>query len=256
MIGSLGYYCSKLLSAAAPFPVNAVEFDGTNDYMINTTATIADSASGIFSGWYNFNAGGDESVQPLCYAGDGTNRIEIDRWTGAADSEKFRVVLASSGANLVIAGSDTKFNSTDGWAHFLIAWELDVTPVFQMYVNDVEDLASGATIIEGLVDHSVCDYAIGTRSITTAANLFNGCQSEVYFNTDEYIDISIESNRRKFISAAGKPVDLGSDGSTPTGAAPSFYLNGDSTNFQTNQGDEGNFTVTGALTNCASAPSD
>jgi hypothetical protein len=67
----------------------------------------------------------------------------------------------------------------------------------------------------------------------------------------EFLDISVEANRRKFINAAGDPVDLGSDGSTPTSTAPIVYQNGDFTNFETNQGTGGNFTVTGALTTCS-----
>lgn len=56
--------------------------------------------------------------------------------------------------------------------------------------------------------------------------------------------------------ATGKPVDLGADGSTPTGTAPGVYLTGGAATFATNLGTAGSFAVTGTLTNAASSPSD
>jgi hypothetical protein len=54
--------------------------------------------------------------------------------------------------------------------------------------------------------------------------------ADVYFAPGQFLDLSIPGNVAKFISA-GKPVDLGSDGSTPTGIAPLVFLSGDVTMF-------------------------
>jgi len=59
---------------------------------------------------------------------------------------------------------------------------------------------------------------------------------------------------QKFRSAGGKPVSLGSDGSTPTGTAPTVYLKNPFGTFQNNLGGGGNFTVTGTLADDASIP--
>jgi len=56
--------------------------------------------------------------------------------------------------------------------------------------------------------------------------------------------------------ATGKPVDLGPNGSTPTGSAPSLFFSGNATSFATNQGTGGAFTLTSALTNATTSPSD
>jgi hypothetical protein len=64
------------------------------------------------------------------------------------------------------------------------------------------------------------------------------------------------STRRKLIDASGKPVDLGSDGSIPTGTAPSVFLSGNASSFSTNKGTGGAFTTTGTLTDATSSPSD
>ena len=71
---------------------------------------------------------------------------------------------------------------------------------------------------------------------------------------DSFIDFSNATNRQKFYSSGGDAVDLGSDGSTPTGSAPLVYLHLDSgetgNNFASNAGTGGDLSVTaGALTN-------
>lgn len=76
----------------------------------------------------------------------------------------------------------------------------------------------------------------------------------------QFIDFSIEANRRKFISAEGKPVDLGADGSTPTGTAPAIFFRRDpsaaASTFANNLGTGGAFAITGTLTNADTSPSD
>ena len=70
---------------------------------------------------------------------------------------------------------------------------------------------------------------------------------------------SVVANRRKYITATVKPVDLGSDGSNP-GSQPIVYLsvrsNDAATVFATNKGTGGNFSITGALALAATSPSD
>jgi hypothetical protein len=61
----------------------------------------------------------------------------------------------------------------------------------------------------------------------------------------------------KFRTADGKPVDLGADGSTPTGTAPQIFRTGDATAFLINVGSGGgtNDAYTGP-TDAATSPSD
>jgi len=53
---------------------------------------------------------------------------------------------------------------------------------------------------------------------------FAGAIAELYYAPNQFIDFDIESNRRLFLNADGTPVDLGADGSTPTGSKPITYL--------------------------------
>jgi hypothetical protein len=84
--------------------------------------------------------------------------------------------------------------------------------------------------------------------------------AELYFAPGQYLDFSTESNRRKFITAIGTPMDLGSDGSAPTGTAPLVYQRlaaGETVaNFATNRGTSDDFSIIGTLVTGSSSPSD
>jgi len=82
-------------------------------------------------------------------------------------------------------------------------------------------------------------------------NRYIGGMSNFYFSTT-YTDFSVEANRREFVDALGKPVEL--DPALVSAAA--VYLEGDYTAFGVNSGPGGNFTVNGALTAASTSPSD
>jgi hypothetical protein len=66
----------------------------------------------------------------------------------------------------------------------------------------------------------------------------------------------MQANRRLFISATGKPVSLGANGSTPFGTQPAIYLGNPLATWHTNLGAGGGFNVTGgALTAASTSPS-
>lgn len=75
--------------------------------------------------------------------------------------------------------------------------------------------------------------------------------------TPGFVDLTLVSNRRKFISAGGGAQDLGSDGSAPFGAAPVVFLTRTTTpaTFAANSGRGGAFVIAnGTLAAGADAP--
>jgi hypothetical protein len=237
-----------IAAGGAGFTVNAVDFDGTNDFLTRGAGLTgaADALTGIFSAW-----------------------VRLDGGDGAA-----RVIFTSAAAGVVITvntGNKFLFTFTDvntddfsfqtvnaytagaTWRHVLASWNI-TGAVQQLYITDASDKAAGALDAIDVIDYTQTDWAVG--GTTAGGSKFNGCMAELYFAPGQFLDFSVEANRRKFISAAGKPVDLGADGSTPTGTAPLVYLNGDETTFGTNAGTGGNFTITGTLTAASTSPSD
>ena len=231
---------------------DAVTFDGTNDYLNATSITgIADSKQGTVSVWVRM--------------ADITLPITRILWFGTATPTMGITVTSVSGilsfflrnsAGTVIWNQDVGTASdytSDTWYHLCISWDLS-TLTTHMYLDDVSNKGQLHTApVNALADLTTTPYRIG--SVYDNSGKFYGDMSELYFTT-EYLDISTESNRRKFITADGKPVNLGSNGSTPTGTQPLIYFSGEASvwNAGTNKGSGGDFTMTGAVTNSTNEP--
>lgn len=232
---------------------NATNFDGTNDYMGRTSDLTgnADSKVGILSFWVDFNAG--DGVNQYVYQTNSENGINICL---RRTSNLFNLqLLDPTGASFCIdATNSTATVAASGWVHMLYSWDLAAGPAYHCYRNDADDADAAETLNNLTINYTHASHFFGAT--TTGTSKVNGCLSEIYFNTAEFLDFSIESNRRKFISSGGKPIDLGSDGSTPTGTAPIIYQPNAFGTFEQNEGTGGDFTVTGAFTDCATSPSD
>ena len=241
---------------APAFAALGFDFDGSNDWLRRngglTGAT--DDDQGILSIWFRVDAG------------DGTNRTFM---SSQAFQKQFHLLvtgfynmrLHNTAATVTLFENNSNAIPSAGanWHHILIAWDLSV-PTCQVYIDDVAGVINETCSNVGLTDHTDSDWFIGANS-NTGNIKFNGCMSEFYFNHQDLLDISVEANRRKFNdgsggSAGGKPVDIGSDGSTPTGNAAIIYMNGDGVSAGTNAGTGGNFTINGSLADCSTSPSD
>jgi hypothetical protein len=238
--------------AAGPFAANAVHFDGTNDNLLRGAQLTGavDSENILWSIWFNIT-GGDGSQMYLVHTVGGVFFLLRN------SNNKFLVRMMSASTALwqwQLDGLFTEVTDNPGWHHLLISAQFAATPIVRVYLDDnVASISESVTPIEGDIDWTVDDYAWG--STTDEATRYNGDMAEMYL-TNEYLDISVEANRRKFIDASGKPVDLGADGSLPTGTAPLVYFSGDTNSWHINKGSGGGFTETGALTDASSSPSD
>lgn len=242
---SLGFYSSGV--GEAGFSTNAVDFDGSNDYLTRGGNLTGAGGSTGFTLSFWFKPGADSTTQYIFH--NSNNRVLVMRRN---TNDLFVVIReVSSSALFVCTSTNTDLTIANGWRHVLIAGKTTAPANIDIYIDD-SDVTNAITQFTGTMAMTSSDWQVGAQS--TGANKFDGCLSEFYFNHNNYIDLTVEANRRKFIDATGNPVDLGSDGSTPTGASPILYLNGNSTNFQTNQGTGGNFSVTGALADCGDTP--
>lgn len=236
------------------FTVPAVTFDGTNDYLLRGSdyTGSADGSLGIFSGWIKFN-GGDGANQNFVHhtAGAGTvrrlstNLLEFDVFT-----------QTNSGINRLTVRSSNTYTVSGTWLHVLCSWSTNFSAgnkISHLYVNDVsdkvvfEDVGTVANI-----NYTVAEHSVGGR--VDGGGKLNGDMAQIYYAPGQFLDFSVEANRRLFISSSGGPVDLGSDGSTPTASAPILFLNGAASTFATNLGTGGGMTTNGALTNASSSP--
>jgi hypothetical protein len=245
----------SLTTAAASFSVDSAQFDGTNDYMTRGAALtgIADGKKGILSVWIRIDGG------------DGTNRNIL---VSQGLNGKLNLTLSSSNVFDLQArnAADTRilrllssntYTAGATWRNILASWDLGTAGARWLYVTDVDDTSVATFTNDTIAYTTPTNWAVGAD--TGGSGKLNACLAEFYLNTAESLDLSVTANRRKFIGATGKAINLGVDGSTPTGTAPIayFHLAAAETpaDFATNRGTGGNFTITGTLTTGSSAPS-
>lgn len=233
---------------------DAADFDGTNDILkrgANFTG-IANSKKGILSLWVRLDAVSFSAIfVGKVSSTDSKLLLAINSGTFTLD------ILRASASSTVLTLASNGSKSTGIWYHVLMAWDR-AAGVGYCYVNDVDEsnLTNGSD--ENAPYTSMVDWHVGAHVNDTLKT--DGCVADVYFAPGQYIDISVESNRRKFITADGTPAKLGATGDTPTGTAPILYSHLDdgetANNLAINRGTGGNLTVTGGLATCATSPSD
>ncbi len=228
---------SLALAAPSYYPAALGDFDGAADYLHRGSDLTGNAGGklGIVSTWLRID-GGDGSTLEILHS---TTDIQFFRNSGNV----FQIYLRDAvNAVALDLKSATIYKLGTTWRHILASWDAG-NGVSHLYVNDSED-ADEVTNADKTIDYRQPAWAIGAASGGGA--YFNGAVSETYINFAEYLDLSIEANRRKFISSTGFPVDLGPSCSTPTGTAPIVCMRERANNGGINSGTGGDFTINGA----------
>ncbi|MCP5011492.1 MAG: hypothetical protein GY942_16040 [Aestuariibacter sp.] len=143
--------------------------------------------------------------------------------------------------------------SLSTWYH--LAYSLNAaTGALNMYQNGVSVAPASPTITDATIDWSRASFGIMGKADGSGSEA-NGYIQEMWFDPSQYIDFSDSAERDKF-ALAGKPVDLGATGNTPTGTAPPIYLNKEYSTFHQNAGTGNDFTSADPLTDSGISPSD
>ena len=242
-----------MLGSGGALKCDSADFDGSNDYMTRGAdlTGIVDGKQGTFSGWVRID-GGDGVERRLLINNPLVFNVNIT--TG----NTFTVAGFNSSAIIILLlESATTYTAGATWLHVLASWDMATAGARHLYINDVDDLGSGPTFTNDTINYAgVANFAIGAATDGTAK--FNGCLAELWFHTT-YIDITNVVNRRKFITAAGKPAYLGPTGIIPLGVVPLVYQHLDVgaavATFGTNLGSGGGWTITGTLATGSTSPS-
>lgn len=225
------------------FSAPAVTFDGSNDYLSKASGPtgLADGTLGLFSVWVKI-ASNPASTHWIINGGQ-SGRFQIQILTTGQLQ-----VLGQRSTGAICLSLRTTTDICDGaWHHVLAAWDLSADANCLVYVDGADDTTL-STRTNNPIDYATGDMTIGTPTVFLAADV-----AELYFTT-EWLDLTSSANREKF-AKNGRPVKLATDGSLPTGTAPLIYLRGPASNWGTNSGSGGDFTVTGAFTDASTKPS-
>ena len=239
------------------YPVAAADFDGTNDYLTYGGGSLTGYTTnllGTFSCWVRFDGG--DGVQQRIISSFNTPTSSTPIQVQKTATNRIRVTLTdNTNAPKLEVESINPYTASATWLHILFSW---TTTSAKLYINDV-DQTSIVTQISWTTPPAMSSFSVGASSATFSYKV-NGALAEVFLQFSTFIDLTVESTRRKFISHMGKPVDLGANGSVPLGATPKVYLHltsGESAaNFATNRGSSGNLTLVGALDTASTSPSD
>jgi hypothetical protein len=239
-------------SDPAEIAVNAVDFDGTNDYLLRggDYTGAADGQVGSIAAWIKMNDG-DAAHQIIKFLGNGGDQRLIFRRSN--DGTLLLQLTNASAAVILQVRTDFLVRVADGWKCIMASWDTGVAQEAMIYLGDTAATLTVDTQIQGTLDLTIGEVSIG--AFDNGTNKLDACLAQFYFNPAKFIDFAVESNRRKFFSSGGNPVDLGADGSRPTGTAPILFLSGATASWHTNKGTGGGMTENGALTDCATSPS-
>ena len=240
------------------YTASAVHFDGASSLHIASLTASGDD-TGFFSAsvWYKLTSSPSDQIFTVdpenFYTSYGYAPGDADPVT----AKQFVLFLNDATGSTTGLNGNTSYVPISTWHNILVSAKTDFSSgnkIIQMFTDDISDLAA---------------FADNASSFTMTFNgksfWFNddggdhfvtGDFADIWIAPGQFIDFSVEANRRKFIDANGKPVDLGGDGSTPTGTAPAIFFSGDATTFATNGGTGGAFTLVGSLTDASTSPSD
>lgn len=240
-------------SSPAPYHASAVHFGGAANLHTASLTATGDS-TGFCSGsfWFkatiaNFASAMIWVVDPL---GSYTSNFQL---AASGPNGQLEPTYANATNSLsVFINAGTMAIAPSVWHNIMFSVQTNLgagSKILQLYADDA--VVTGGTVGDFgaafLMTFNGKSFYIGQD--TFGVN-FTGDMADFWMAPGVFTDWSVTANRRKFISAAGKPVD-------PSGfPASALLFSGDATTFGTNQGTGGAFTATGSLTNASTSPSD
>jgi hypothetical protein len=216
------------------FWADSAEFNGTTQYLSKASALTGAVDGKVFSFAVALKpdtVSGTHYLLNLSAAGQ--------RFAVFQTNDKVRIVGINSGGTTIFDAVTTSTTLTTGWKMLLIGINLANAGDRYIYSSNIAQTVTWTTYTDDSIEFSA-GTALTVGATATPSSFFDGRIGFLWFNT-EYIDFSQEANRLKFFDAFNNPVDLGADGSTPTGSQPLIYMN-EGFHLGTNLGSGGNFT--------------
>jgi hypothetical protein len=164
--------------------------------------------------------------------------------TDITSSANVRLQLGRTSTTSILDDQSTETIDKTAFNHYLVSRS---GTTLYVYVNDTAltfDAPTNTNQTFPTLD------SLSLMATTATVSEVDGEVADVWFESGQYFDLSIEANRRKFIDAGGFPVDLGSTGQNPTGSTPDIFIGGPHVasdwNLGTNLGTAGNLTHSGS----------
>lgn len=234
-------YTTEIAAADPDTSWTQVIFDGTNDYL-STGAPLtglADGPTGTVA--FRVASGADGTWKNIL-------RLTGDRFKLLqSTSNSYSLEVYNSAATKILYMLTSAVVVTDGMTTVLMSWDLTTAAaeLCHQCINDVCN-TDFVTKVAGNVDYSTTT-GVGAFASDTGVTLYNGNAEFLWFD-DTYIDLSVSTNRDKFLQ-----VNIGTTGEGPTGLSPIIYLTGSASEWNDaggiNLGTGGPFYMSGEVVN-------
>ena len=175
----------------------AVSFDGTND-SINRTSDLTGNSNGktfTFSCW--FYTGTSASQYKIYQAGNSTFNVQ--------GGSEFVVYLKNSSNTSIFQVDANPLLPINTWCHICLSVDLANTSNRYLYLNDELVNPSWTRYVDDNVYFSQANHYVGS-TIWSSNELIKGRLAHLFLDYT-YRDLSVEANRRMFITGDGKPAD-------------------------------------------------
>lgn len=238
--GAATYDAFGVSAVSAVTQAEAIDFDGTNDYL-STAGPLTGSVNGktfTLSAWIwvpqNLPSGGS-----FVYFGNSAVEINVTANNSirisCLNTSFVPIVDAETAANSVVFGT---------FLNILVSIDTSSTARRFVYINDVAQTVTWSTYTNAAIWFA----SNGANYVGTGSNQFRGRLSNEFFDFT-YRDLSITANRRLFVTADLKPA------AGQAALTPLMYLTmADPTQAGANLGTGGNFTTNGVVARSGRGP--
>lgn len=232
------------VSSGAAGP-EAVGFDGVNDYLSRSSDMTGntDSKTFTFSCWVY----SDLASSSYMYESSDSSQSGFVGKISNSNINNVGIFAKNSSNVTILQLGDGAAIAANTWSHILISCDMSDTSKRMLLINGVVQTVGWNSYTDNLIDFSRGFHYLQLRS--SGGNVKGVGRLSNLFLDYTYRDLSIESNRRLFIDADGKPAD------GQAGLSPILYLPmKDADTAGSNLGSGGNFAVNGVLATAARGP--
>lgn len=221
-----------------PFPFSfplaqGGRFDGSSTTVWRTADLTGNADGKLWSGsfWFRRDATGASTYRIYSNVDSRINvRLPPDN--------TLEFIGQNPSSSTILSLKTSAISDTTRWHHVMWSFDMSDAGKRHVYVDGVLDIASVTTYTDDNLKFTSTDHAIGR--VPNSSGFYSGEITE-FWMAYAYIDLSQESNRRKFLSPALGPVRLGTSGELPTGSSPIIYIKNPSSG--ANFGTGGDFVV-------------
>lgn len=226
---------------------------------LNNDALVATDNNAVsYSYWIQFNIPPGPG-QFLIWNADGDNidnrgRVQNSGAGGPNSSLVSNLDLESNNFGAYVDATSPSAANNNSWHHVLVSATLTGDDAIRIYIDGVDVTSAVDSFGTGIFGFNNLPFAIGNvnglSNEVYPQNGFVGDLAQFWYAPGQSLLVGGDippATVAKFYSVSG-PVDLGNDGSTPTGTAPAIFLDrregDDPSVFYTNRGTGGDFADT------------